>query len=96
MRSHPADDVRDFFAWSDWLDWTVLRPLSHIAPNWETQWDHGEKRYKQEPFSFAEEAVTLVAGLVMATGGPVTVRVVNVLSAPILVPAELLATIRKW
>jgi hypothetical protein len=55
MQSHSQDDVRSFFAWSDWLDYMVLRPLSHIAINWETRWDRGEKRYRPEPFSFAED-----------------------------------------
>jgi len=27
--------IQDFFACSDWLDRLVLRPLSHIRPNWE-------------------------------------------------------------
>ena len=36
--------------------------------------------------SVAEELVTLVAGLVVTTGGPVAVRVVKVLSLPKLVP----------
>jgi hypothetical protein len=33
----------------------VLRPLSHIAPNWEIRWAHGEGRYRPEPGSFAED-----------------------------------------
>jgi len=45
--------------------------------------------------SLAEEVVTLVAGLVVTTGGPVALRVVNVLSLPKLVPPPLVATIRK-
>jgi len=44
----------------------------------------------------AEKLAINVAGLVVATGGPVTLRVVNVLSPPNLVPALLVATIRKW
>ena len=44
----------------------------------------------------AEKLATKVAGLVMTTGGPVGLRVVKVLSAPYLVPALLVATIRKW
>jgi len=46
--------------------------------------------------SLAEEVATFVAGLVATIGGPVAVDVVNVLSLPYLVPALLLATIRKW
>ena len=48
-----------------------------------------------DPLSVVEELVTLVAGLVVTTGGPVAVSVVNVLSLPSLVPALLVATIRK-
>jgi hypothetical protein len=44
----------------------------------------------------AEKLAINVAGLVVATGGPVTPSVVNVLSPPNLVPALLVATIRKW
>jgi hypothetical protein len=43
----------------------------------------------------AEKLAINVAGLVVATGGPVTLSVVNVLSAPDLVPTLLVATIRK-
>jgi hypothetical protein len=43
----------------------------------------------------AEKLAINVAGLVVATGAPVTLSVVNVLSPPNLVPALLVATIRK-
>jgi hypothetical protein len=43
----------------------------------------------------AEKVAINVAGLVVATGDPVTLSVVNVLSLPDLVPALLVATIRK-
>ena len=55
MESHPADDIREFFAWSGWLDYMVLRPLSHIAWNWEIRWDHDENRYRPEANSFADD-----------------------------------------
>jgi hypothetical protein len=55
MQSHSFDDIRKFFAWSNWLDHLVLRPLSHIACNWEIRWDHDEKRYRPESSSFAED-----------------------------------------
>lgn len=29
------DSVRAFFRRSDWLDGTTLRPIRHVAPNWE-------------------------------------------------------------
>jgi hypothetical protein len=48
------------------------------------------------PCSVAEELVTFVAGLLITTGAPVAVRVVRVLSLPVLVPSALLAMIRKW
>ena len=48
-----------------------------------------------EPLSLAEEVVTLVAGLVVTTGGPVALSVVKVLSLPYLVPRLLVTTIRK-
>jgi hypothetical protein len=46
--------------------------------------------------SAAEKLAINVAGLVTTTGAPVALSVVNVLSPPILVPALLVATIRKW
>ncbi len=46
--------VRDFFAWSDWVDYQVLRPLSHIRGNWDISWDHAAKRYEPEEDSFAD------------------------------------------
>jgi hypothetical protein len=49
-----------------------------------------------EPWSVAEEAVTLLAALVVTMGGPLIVMVLKLLSLPILVPCALLATIRKW
>jgi hypothetical protein len=44
----------------------------------------------------AEKLAIKVAGFVTATGGPVALNVVKVLSLPYLVPALLAATIRKW
>jgi len=46
--------VREFFAWSDWVDYKVLRPLSHIRSNWELTWDHAAQKYCPEEDSFAE------------------------------------------
>jgi hypothetical protein len=45
--------------------------------------------------SLAEKLAMNVARSVVTTGGPVAVSVVNVLSPPNLVPALLVATIRK-
>jgi hypothetical protein len=67
--TYTADDVRAFFAWSDWLDYFVLRPLSHIAGNWETTWDHDEKRYEPEPDSFADD-LNCVIELIATTPRP--------------------------
>lgn len=49
--SRPAEVLRAFFAQSDYLDYMVLRPLSHITPNWETVWS--ADRYELETDSFA-------------------------------------------
>ena len=46
--------------------------------------------------SVAEKLAIKVAGLVVATGGPVALSVVKVLSMPYLVPPLFMATIRKW
>src|ERR1051326_3788427 len=48
------------------------------------------------PLSVAEKLATTVAALVMTIGGPVAVNVVKVRSLPYLVPALLVATMRKW
>jgi hypothetical protein len=49
-----------------------------------------------KPLRVAEKLAMNVAGLVVTIGGGVTLNVVaNVLSAPYLVPALLVATIRK-
>jgi hypothetical protein len=69
MQPHSPDDIRGFFAWSEWLDYMVLRPLSHIASNWETRWDHDEKRYRPEAFSFANN-LNVVIELVAACPRP--------------------------
>jgi hypothetical protein len=49
-----ASIVKAFFAWSDGiLDHQVLRPLSHIAPNWELSWNAESSKYEAEDDSFA-------------------------------------------
>lgn len=55
-----ADSVREFFQWSDTLDYLVLRPLSHIRSNWETRWDSDKRKYRPEEDSFAEELNELI------------------------------------
>jgi len=47
--------VREFFRWSDCLDYYVLRPLSHIRPNWEVWWDHERQKYVPASDSFAAD-----------------------------------------
>lgn len=49
--THPPELVRAFFARSDYLDYMVLRPLSHITMSWEATWD--ADRYEPEAGSFA-------------------------------------------
>jgi hypothetical protein len=44
--------VKDFFAWSAWVDYYVLRPLSHIRSAWDISWDHEAGRYDPEDDSF--------------------------------------------
>lgn len=60
MSKPNADQVRDFFAQSEGLDYWVLRPLSHITLNWETCWDPVARRYEPEPESFAEDLNVVV------------------------------------
>ena len=52
MRPRP-EKIRKFFAWSEDLDYLVLRPLSHITTNWELTWDHDALEYVPEDDSFA-------------------------------------------
>jgi hypothetical protein len=67
-RTPTADEIREFFAWSDRLDHDVLRPLSHIRSNWEALWNHVEQRYEPEDDSFAEDLNVLIDDL--ATTAP--------------------------
>lgn len=50
-------EVSDFFKNSSLLDHMVLRPLSHIKPNWELTWSGNE--YEPEEDSFASLLNTL-------------------------------------
>ncbi|HLO76751.1 MAG TPA: hypothetical protein VK196_09895 [Magnetospirillum sp.] len=54
------DEIRNFFAWSDFLDHEVLRPLSHIRGNWEATWDGDDRCYIPEEDSFAEDLNALI------------------------------------
>lgn len=52
-----------FFKRSDYLDHMVLRPLSHILPNWELSWDFDKNKFKHEEDSYAEMLNDLIAEL---------------------------------
>lgn len=54
------EEVRQFFAWSERLDYLVLRPLSHITSSWETTWSHEEQRYEPEEGTFAQALNDLI------------------------------------
>jgi hypothetical protein len=55
--------IHSFFACSEWVDRFVLRPLSHIRPNWELTWDVESNRYHPEDDSFADLLNTLIQEL---------------------------------
>ncbi|MGL1957882.1 MAG: hypothetical protein OCD00_11275 [Colwellia sp.] len=50
----------DFFDRSDFLDYEVLRPLSHIRGNWELCVGSGEYHFEDEEGSFAKELSELI------------------------------------
>lgn len=91
MPSHSCSQVRDFFAWSDWLDYLVLRPLSHIACNWEARWDHDQNLYCPEASSFAADINAVIELIATCPRPPkyhehedsLAIRVVNELKWPI-------------
>jgi hypothetical protein len=49
------NEIRGFFRWSICIDQYVLKPLSHIAGNWEAEWDHEGDRYAPEASSFTDD-----------------------------------------
>lgn len=53
----------DFFKRSGFLDYMVLKQLSHICPNWELTWDYENNKYKSEEDSFAEKLNELIEEL---------------------------------
>jgi hypothetical protein len=72
----------------------VVDPYAVVVPYWKetlvvNPWG------LTDPFSVAEKLAINVAGLLEATGSPVAVSVVKILSDPKLVPPLLSATIRK-
>jgi hypothetical protein len=50
----------DYFAQSEMLDYTVLRPLDHVFGNWELIWDSAEYKYRPEEDSFADHINILI------------------------------------
>lgn len=52
--------MRDFFENSDFLDIMVLKPLSHIRPDWELSWYGSIDEYKPSVDSFAYELQQLI------------------------------------
>jgi hypothetical protein len=64
------DAVKDFFKWSDCLDYYVLRPLSHIKPNWEIRWNHDAQKYEPESDSFAADLNEIIDQLAKVTPPP--------------------------
>jgi hypothetical protein len=55
-----SEQISKFFANCMWLDSSVLRPLSHIAPNWEASWDGDNQCYKAEADSFADDLNAII------------------------------------
>ncbi len=47
--------IHDFFSCSELVDYEVLRPLSHIRPNWEMTWNFDDGTYESEDDSFAAQ-----------------------------------------
>lgn len=50
----------DFFSKSEFLEYLVTRPLSHIRPNWELSWDENINGYLFEEDSYAEDLNNLI------------------------------------
>ena len=59
--------MKSFFANCGNLDIEVLRPLSHILPNWETTWDSAKQKYSEEEGSYAAQLNALIDELGAAT-----------------------------
>lgn len=52
MSTPDPDRMKAFFARSDLVDHMVLRPLSHVRPNWELTWE--DDAYAEEEGSLAD------------------------------------------
>jgi hypothetical protein len=68
MVSPTFDEIRQFFAWSDTLDYLVLRPLSHITASWEMTWDPVANCYEPEQGTFAADLNAVIE--LIATHSP--------------------------
>lgn len=55
--------MNTFFNHSSLLDFLVLKPLSHIHPNWELTWDNKTNKYLHEDGSYAEMLNDLITEL---------------------------------
>lgn len=58
--------MKTFFNDSEELDFMVLKPLSHIKPNWELTWNSEMKEYLIEEDSFAEQLNDLITEIDLA------------------------------
>lgn len=54
------ESAKGFFADSAYLDYAALRPLSHVAPNWELTWDSSMGEYEAEEGSLAAHLNVLI------------------------------------
>ncbi len=61
-RAH-SERLKRFFANSALIDHMVLRPLSHIRPNWDLTWDDANFSYEIEDESFAAQLNKLIDDL---------------------------------
>ena len=52
--------MMSFFEKSEWLDYYITKPLSHIRRNWELTWDDENNCYAPEDDSYAEELNKLI------------------------------------
>ncbi len=50
----------EFFERSEYLDYEVLRPLSHIRGNWELSSGNGDFHFEKEEASFSKELSELI------------------------------------
>ena len=49
-----------FFEGSDYLDYAVLRPIAHVAGNWELTWNGNSRVYEEESDSLAAHLNVLI------------------------------------